>query len=147
MTRKLEQEMEEIQKGTQTKAAVLRDTVETLKLVTAGFREKEAAIGAQLIVAVQKARLEERTVGNCPKCGGQLVILRSKKSGKRFVGCSNYFQGKCNTAYPLPQKGTIKALGTVCKSCGSPVVATYFTGRRPLRLCLNLQCTAKGKKE
>jgi DNA topoisomerase-1 len=147
MTRKLEQEMEGIRKGTQTKASVLRDTVETLQLVTAELKEKEAAIGAQLSLAVEKARLEERSVGICPKCGGQLVILRSKKTGKRFVGCSNYFQGKCNMAYPLPQKGTVKALGAACKGCGAPVVAAYFAGRKPWRLCLNPQCASKAKKE
>jgi DNA topoisomerase-1 len=147
MTRKLEQEMEGIQKGTQTKASVLRDTVETLQLVTAELKEKEAAIGGELSLAVEKARLEERSVGICPKCGGQLVILRSKKTGKRFVGCSNYFQGKCNMAYPLPQKGTVKALGAACKGCGAPVVAAYFAGRKPWRLCLNPQCASKAKKE
>jgi len=146
MTRKLEQEMEGIQKGTQTKASVLRDTVETLQLVAAELKEKEAAIGAQLSLAVEKARLEERSVGICPKCGGQLVILRSKKTGKRFVGCSNYFKGKCNMAYPLPQKGTVKALGAACKGCGAPVVAAYFAGRKPWRLCLNPQCASKVKK-
>jgi DNA topoisomerase I len=145
MTRKLEQEMEGIQKGTQTKASVLRDTVETLQLATAELKEKEAAIGAQLSLAVEKARLEERSVGICPKCGGQLVILRSKKTGKRFVGCSSYFQGKCNMAYPLPQKGTVKALGAVCKGCGAPVVAAYFSGRKTWRLCLNPQCVSKSK--
>jgi DNA topoisomerase-1 len=147
MTRKLEQEMEGIRKGTQTKASVLRDTVETLHLVAAELKEKEAAIGAQLSLAVAKARIEERSVGICPKCGSQMVILRSKKTGKRFVGCSNYFQGKCNMAYPLPQKGTVKALRVPCKGCGAPVVAAYFAGRKPWRLCLNPQCASKAKKE
>ncbi len=139
--------MEGIQKGTQTKAVCFEEHYRNLKSVTAELKEKEAAIGAQLSLAVEKARLEERPVGVCPKCGGQLVILRSKKSGKRFVGCTNYFKGKCNTAYPLPQKGTVKALGAACKSCGAPVVAAYFAGRKPWKLCLNPQCASKAKKE
>jgi DNA topoisomerase I len=145
MTKKLEREMEGIQKGTQTKMSVLKDTVETLQLVTAELKEKEAFIGAQLSLAVQKSRLEERVVGNCPKCGDQLVILRSKKTGKRFVGCSNYFQAKCNTAYPLPQTGTVKPLRVACTNCGAPTIAVYSRGRKPWRLCLNLQCVSKSK--
>lgn len=143
MTRKLEHDMEKIQLGTKTKTGVLFDAVETLKTVTTELKKKEAAIGEQLSLAVKKARQEERAVGNCSKCGGQLIILRSKKTGKRFVGCSSFFQNKCSTAYPLPQTGTVKASGAVCKSCGAPVVAAHFTGRKPLRLCLNPDCPEK----
>ena len=102
LTRKLEGEMDQIQQGNQTKQNVLQSATETLKLVTSELKEKEAAIGAQLSQPLQKNRLDERTIGECPKCrDGKLVILRSKKTGKRFVGCTNYFEGKCNTSFPL----------------------------------------------
>ena len=97
MTRTLEEEMDAIQQGNETKQNVLQNATETLKLVTSELKEKEAEIGARLSKTLQKGRLNERTVGACPKCSdGKLVILRSKKSGKRFVGCTNYFEGKCN---------------------------------------------------
>ena len=145
MTKKLEQEMEAIQQGRQTRLKVLQDATENLKAVISELKDKEAAIGAQLRVALQKARLDERAVGMCLKCqDGQLVVLRSKKSGKRFVGCTNYFNGKCNTTYPLPQTGVIKPLTTACKSCGSPIIAVYYRGRLPWRLCLNPSCPSKG---
>ena len=147
MTRKLEHDMEEIQRGTRTKTGALFDAVETLKTVITELKEEESAIGAQLSIAVRKARQEERAVGNCPKCGGQLIILRSKKTGKRFVGCSSYFQGKCSIAYPLPQKGTVKALRAICKSCGAPVLAAYFAGRKAVKLCVDPDCPEKrGRK-
>jgi DNA topoisomerase-1 len=145
MTKRLEQEMEAIQQGQGTKQKVLADAMETLKAVMRELKEKEAAIGAQLCQALQKARLEERTIGGCPKCqDGNLVILRSKKSGKRFVGCTNYFEGKCSAAYPLPQTGTIKPLNPKCKICSSPTIAVYYKGRMPWRLCLNPSCSSKG---
>ncbi len=145
MTKKLEQEMEAIQQGRETKQKVLQDATETLKVVVSELKDKEAAIGVQLSVALQKARLDECTVGSCPKCqDGQLVVLRSKKSGKRFVGCTNYFKSKCSTAYPLPQTGVIKPLTASCKSCGSPIIAVYYKGRLPWRLCLNPSCPSKG---
>jgi DNA topoisomerase I len=145
MTRKLEQEMEAIQQGQETKLRVLQDAKQTLKAVTRELKENEATIGAQLCQALQKARIEERTIGACPKCqNGKLVILRSKKSGKRFVGCTNYFEGKCNAAYPLPQTGAIKPLSRRCKSCGSPIIAVYHRRKMPWRLCLNHTCPSKG---
>jgi DNA topoisomerase-1 len=147
LTRKLEERMNEIQQGNETKENVLQNAIATLKLVTSELKEKEAAIGAQLSQALQKERLKERTVGACPKCvDGKLLILRSKKTGKRFVGCSNYFEGKCTAAFPLPQSGTVKPLGSACKSCGSPTVAVYLKGKRPWKLCLNQNCPSKGAR-
>ncbi len=146
LTRKLEGEMNQIQLSDQTKQNVLQGVTETLKLVTFELKQKEAAIGAQLSQPLQKLRLDERTVGICPKCSeGKLVILRSKKTGKRFVGCTNYFEGKCNTAFPLPQTGIIKPLSIACKSCGLPTVAVYLRARRPWKLCLNPNCPSKGE--
>ncbi len=148
MTRTLEKRMEAIQQGKENKQKVLQDTTETLKLVISELKEKEAEIGARLSKTLQQGRLDERTVGACTKCSdGKLVILRSKKSGKRFVGCTNYFEGKCTTTFPLPQTGTVKPLGTVCKSCGSPIVAVYQRGRYPWRLCLNINCPTKGESK
>ena len=148
LTRKLEEEMNQIQQGNQTKQNVLQNATETLKIVTSELKEKEAAIGAQLSQPLQKSRLDERTVGACPKCHeGKLVILRSKKTGKRFVGCTNFFEGKCNNAFPLPQTGTVKPLATACKSCGSPTVAVYLRARRPWKLCLNPDCPLKGERK
>ena len=145
LTRKLEERMNEIQQGTETKENVLQNAIATLKLVTSELKEKEAAIGAQLSQALRKSRLEERIVGACPKChDGKLVILRSKKTGKRFIGCTNYFEGKCNAAFPLPQSGTVKPLGVACKSCGWPTLRVWLKGKRSWKLCLNPNCPSKG---
>jgi DNA topoisomerase-1 len=145
MTRNLEERMDLIQQGKEEKQAVLNGAVETLRVVTTELKAKEAALGAQLAEAFERAKLKERTVGRCPNCqGGLLIMMQSKKTGKRFVGCTNYFHGKCNTTYPLPQTGTIKPLARPCKSCGAPVVSVYFGGRKPWRLCLNPACPSKG---
>ncbi len=148
LTRKLEEEMNQIQQGNQTKQNVLQNAIETLKLVTSELKEKEAVIGAQLSQPLQKSRLDERTVGSCPKCSdGKLVILHSKKTGKRFVGCTNYFkETKCDNTFPLPQTGTVKPLSSACVSCGSPIVAVYLRGRHLWKLCLNPNCPSKKPK-
>jgi DNA topoisomerase-1 len=144
LTRKLEERMNEIQQGKETRENVLQATVEILKPVTEKLKEKEQIIGARLSQAIKKARLEERIIGACPICqNGKLVILRSRKTGKRFIGCTNYFEGKCRTAFPLPQTGSVKPLGNVCKSCGWPTVQIWMKSKRPWNLCLNPECPAK----
>ena len=145
MTRTLEAKMEAIEQGKETKQSVLDATIETLKTVTATLKNQEAQVGAQLSQALSSARLQERTMGNCPRCGGKLVVLRSKKSRKRFVGCMGYFEGKCNVTYPLPQTGLVKRLATTCRNCCAPVVAVYLRGRMPWRLCLDPKCPTKEK--
>jgi len=146
LTRKLEERMNEIQQGKETRENVLRDTIEILKPVTEKLKDKERIIGARLSQAIQKARLEERVIGTCPIChNGKLVVLRSKKTGKRFVGCTNYFEGNCKAAFPLPQNGLVKPLGNFCKSCGWPTVRIWTKGKRPWNLCLNPKCPVKEK--
>jgi len=148
LTRKLEERMNEIQQGKETRENVLRGAIEILKPVTEKLKEKEQIIGARLSQAIQKARLGERIIGACPICqNGKLVILRSKKTGKRFAGCTNYFEGKCKAAFPLPQRGSLKPTGNVCKSCGSPTARIWIKGKRPWNLCLNPECPAKIKNE
>ena len=146
MTKMLEQKMDQIYQGQVTKEAVVKEAVEILKPVTLELKEKEAVIGASLSQAIQKLRLDERTIGKCPKCqSGKLVVLRSKKTGKRFVGCTNYFEQKCDAAYPLPQKGVIKTSG-VCKICGCPTIRVFMGSRTPWCLCLNTNCPSKKEK-
>jgi DNA topoisomerase-1 len=87
-------------------------------------------------------------VGNCAFCkNGKLVILRSKTTGKRFVGCTNYFEGTCKTAYPLPQKGVIKPTILSCKSCGCPIVKVITREKRIWNLCIDPKCPSKRKRK
>ena len=144
LTRRLEQEMDKIQLGKETKEAVLQNAVSILKPVTLELKARESVIGQRLGQALKKVWLGERMVGACPKCAvGKLVILRSKKTGKRFVGCTNHFEGTCNVAFPLPQSGSIKPLNGPCKRCGCPIVSVWQRGKRSWKLCLNPHCPSK----
>jgi DNA topoisomerase-1 len=147
-TRSLEEKMNAVQQGHETKERILQDAVETLKTVTASLKENEKAIGEQLSRAVKQAKLEERVIGSCPTCkSGKLVILYSKKTRKRFVGCTNYFSGTCRTAFPLPKRGFVKPTGKACRGCGWSTVHVWLRGKRPWNLCLNPECLLKTKKE
>jgi len=145
LTRMLEEEMDEIREGRKTKDTVLQNAVAVLKPVLAELKANEQAIGAQLSQALKNVRLKEKTVGTCPKCAdGKLVILRSRKTGKRFVGCTNHFNGNCNATFPLPQNGKIKPLNALCKNCGCPVISVLINGKRFWKFCLNPDCPSKG---
>ena len=147
-TRQLEEKMEQVQQKKETKEKILADAIEILKPVTASLKENEKAVGEQLSRAVMQANLEERIIGMCPTChGGKLIIQHSKKTGKRFVGCTNYFNGTCKTAFPLPQRGYVKPTGKACKCCGWSTVLVWLKGKRPWNLCLNPQCPTKNKQQ
>jgi len=144
LTRKIEKRMNEIQRGNETKQNSLNDAIAILELSTRELKENENVIGASLTQAIRKSKLEERTIGACPMCnGGKLVILHSKKTGKRFVGCTNYFKDTCKTAFPLPQKGSVKPTGKTCKGCGWPTARIWTRGKHPWNLCFNSNCSYK----
>jgi DNA topoisomerase-1 len=148
MTSKLEKRMEEIQDRKEDRENVLTDTVDILKPVMEKLKEKEEIIGEQLSHAIKKARLKERIVGACPDCGkGELMILYSRKTGKRFIGCTSYFKGKCDTSFPLPQKGTVRPTRTDCGKCGWPTVRVRQKGKRPWTLCFNPDCPSKQERK
>ena len=143
-TRQLEEKMGLIQQGKETKSQIILNAVEFLKPVLTSLKDNEKAVGEQLSCAVSQAKLKEKMIGQCPTCkDGNLIIQHSKKSGKRFVGCTNYFNGSCKTAYPLPQRGYVKPSDKTCPSCGLPTVTVWFKIKRPRNLCFNPVCPSK----
>ncbi|UCC58101.1 MAG: DNA topoisomerase I [Candidatus Bathyarchaeum sp.] len=147
LTQELESKMEQIQSNREKRENVLAEVVEQLKPQLNQFKHNEDAIGEALSKTIKRARTEERVVGKCPNCGtGNLMIIYSRKTRKRFIGCSSYFKGLCNTSFPLPQRGTVKTVGNNCKVCGWPQVLVWLRGRKPWNLCFNPDCSLKGKR-
>lgn len=78
---------------------------------------------------------EEKIAQPCPKCGAELVKRVSKKSGKKFYGCSKY--PDCDFAAPgLPS-------GETCKECGSFILL----GLRGMKYCMNSACPSRAKSK
>ncbi|PVX25987.1 MAG: DNA topoisomerase I [Candidatus Bathyarchaeum sp.] len=144
LTRDLEDKMEQIQNSKMKRETVIAQVIEQLKPQLEQFKENEEAIGEALTVAITRAKTQERIVGKCPTCGtGNLTIIYSRTTRKRFIGCTNYFKGICQTSFPLPQRGTIKPTKSRCKACGWPQVLVWLKGKRPWNLCFNLNCSLK----
>jgi DNA topoisomerase-1 len=141
MTRQLEQDMGRIQSGETREEDVLSKTLGFLKPILGDFKKMENAIGATLDKALQRISGKSRAIGACRVCRtGELVVIRSRTTGKRFIGCTNYRKGECSFSSPLPQKGELETTGKTCKVCGFPIIIIRTKGRRPWQLCINMKC-------
>jgi len=80
----------------------------------------------------------------CPDCHiGKLLIIRSRKTKKRFIGCSNYYNG-CRASSPLVQKGMICAIKTPCRICYWPIILIRYSRKQKWsRQCSNMKCESR----
>jgi len=144
MTRDLEDKMNRIERGAEERGDVLVNSVERLRPVLSRLKSRERDVGSDLAGAIHAEALRKRTVGPCPDCGtGSLLILRSRRTGKRFIGCSNYFNGLCKRSLPLPQTARVTPTDKVCKVCGWPMIMLKWANRRPFYSCINPNCPTK----
>jgi len=142
LTKKFEAEMDDVLNGKKKREEVVEEAKETLTDILNDFKQKEKNIGEKLLEGLVEARREERTLGSCPACKiGELRIIRSRKTMKFFVGCSNY--PNCHNIYPLPQGAYITPLGKVCDKCSTPMIQVQRKGRRPFRMCIDPKCETK----
>ncbi len=161
LTRKTEQLIEKIQNGeTEEEETLLQTTMTNVLETLEQIRYSEKEIGSGLIVSdsgihskmsysrhkISGTKLETLRVGKCPSCpDGELRVIRSFKTKKRFLGCSNYSRG-CRTSAPLPQRGLINSLGKICEHCKWPMLSIKFTKGSAWQLCPNLSCPSKEKR-
>jgi len=144
LTRDIEGKLESVEVGSGGEAALLRETVRTLADQLAELSLNEESVGREIDSAQMKAVAKSFTLGRCPVCkNGELRVIRSKATRKRFVGCSNYSSG-CRASAPLPQSGTIRATVKACERCSWPIIYA-LGGGRPWRLCVNPNCPGKRK--
>ncbi|MFO7872134.1 MAG: DNA topoisomerase I [Candidatus Undinarchaeales archaeon] len=149
LTRKFETQIEKIKAGKLDKDEVILEAKETLKKLIKKFKAHEEEIGNRLVEAKRNAIKEQKTLGKCPKCKGNLIIRVSKRTGKQFVGCSSY--PDCTVSYPLPQKSKIVKTEKKCKHDGLPIIEVIRRGKRKnYRMCIDPECPSKaswGKKK
>jgi len=83
----------------------------------------------------------------CPNCHvGRLLIIRSRQTKKRFIGCSNYYNG-CRASAPLIQKGMICPTKIPCKLCFWPIILMRYSRKQKwIRQCSNILCESRTLK-
>ena len=144
LTREIEEKLEAVEGGVEGGAALLRETVRSVAGQVAELSANEEAVGREIDSALMATMAKAFVLGRCPVCKtGELRVIRSKRTKKRFVGCSNYPNG-CRASAPLPQRGTVKPTPRICEHCSWPIVQ-IMGGRRPWRLCVDPRCPGKGK--
>lgn len=84
---------------------------------------------------------------DCPECKiGKLVVIRSNKTKKRFLGCSNYYNG-CKASSPLLQKAKLRATKIPCEICSWPIVIFRYSRKQKWsRQCSNIKCQSRISK-
>jgi DNA topoisomerase I len=136
MTAELERSMDAISEGRISKDSVVDESRDVLRRVYDHLQNVETEFAD---IVWEGIRTDE-TLGKCPESGHDLIVRRSRKSRKRFVGCSGY--PDCDVTYPLPQRGEIIPLGTECDTCDSPEIKV-LGGKRPWVTCINMECPKK----
>ncbi|HET8640096.1 MAG TPA: DNA topoisomerase I [Solirubrobacterales bacterium] len=151
MTAQLEEEMDQIAAGKMTKDGVVGDSRDLLHKTWSEIDSSRE----DLAKVVWAGMDQDRILGPCKVCeeAGRkkedgsphmLRIIRAKKSGKRFVGCSGWTADdpdSCDQTFPLPQRGDIFRLEERCSVCDeTPRLKVVPFRGRPWNLCLNGDC-------
>ncbi len=135
-TAKIETLMDGIQQGSMMRRRVLAESLGYLRPAMLELMDREQDLGAGLSEVVVAQRVAELSFDSaCPQCGSVLKIVRNRKSGKRFIGCSGKWEKGCSYSLPLPQFGALSILGRKCKVCGFQMIQARSRGRRPLVSC------------
>lgn len=142
LTKEVEKRLEKIEGGAESSKDLIRDMIETISNQLVSLNENEKNIGRDLNSAAVATLAMKDVLGACPACKtGKLRIIHSRKTHKRFVGCTNYSNG-CRASAPLPQRGAIKNTGSVCRTCSWPMVYVG-TGSFRWKLCVNSDCPSR----
>ncbi|HWB68381.1 MAG TPA: DNA topoisomerase I, partial [Solirubrobacterales bacterium] len=151
MTAQLEEEMDRIAGGDRTKDDVVG---ESRTLLHKTWSEIDTS-REELAKLVWAGMDEDRVLGPCKACEeagrkkedgspNMLRIIRAKKSGKRFVGCTGWTADDpkaCDQTFPLPQRGDVFRLEERCSICEeTPRLKVVPFRGRPWNLCLNDEC-------
>jgi DNA topoisomerase I len=151
MTATLEAEMDRIAAGEMTKGAVVGESRDLLHKTWSEIDESRE----DLAKVIWKGMDEDRILGPCKVCEeagrtkedgspNMLRIIRAKKSGKRFVGCTGWTADdpdSCDQTFPLPQRGDVFRLEERCSICDrTPRLKVVPFRGRPWNLCLNDDC-------
>lgn len=112
LTKKFDEELDLVLNDKKKREEVVEEAKETLDGLLKEFKKNEKKIGQKLLEGLQEARAEERLLGTCPNCKtGELRVMFSRFTKKRFVGCSSYFRcAKCGF--------TRTACKCKCEICG-----------------------------
>lgn len=140
-TRELEAMMAAIELGKEEKQRVVNEAVNHLKPVMKELIAHEKEVGEQLASTIKQGHTAQLALSvSCPECGGMLQIVKSRKTGKRFIGCQRKWEERCSFSLPLPQRGRLTLLDQTCGKCGFQLIKVSGHGRQSLVTCQLCYC-------
>ncbi len=142
LTADLEEDMNKIAEANKKKEEVVDEARKDVHEILNDLEKKKKEVGELM----HQALLKQYVFGKCPLCGHDLKMIISKRTHKRFVGCSNY--PNCHFAMPLPQSGYIFISPQTCPKCGLHEIE--WRGKESKRtyiFCVNPACHEKDEKK
>ncbi|MDD1654619.1 MAG: DNA topoisomerase I [Methanomicrobiales archaeon] len=126
MTSRLDSDMQEIKAKKQTRDGVVTESRQMLHQVFDQLEAHGDEIGKEIMGRTD----EERTIGPCPACGGDLRI-RQMGPGGQFIGCSRYPECSFNINLPSPMWGKAIKTSDVCGEHSLSHIRLIRKGARP----------------
>ncbi len=142
LTRTLERYLADIEMGITDSISILNDIICDLIESMYNIQKLDHITNIEHQPVKKKDLL---LIDSCPICKrGNFQIIRSKKTKKRFISCSNYFSNGCTATAPIPQQGLIKNTNKTCTECNWPIINVFYpTKRYGKNFCINVNCPAK----
>ena len=137
LTHNIEQEMEKIRDGENEKKAIEAGKTVLVKIL-GKFDGHEREIGLELLAGLRSKDAGDASIGGCPKCGTGMMRIIQMKTGRSFIGCSNY--PECSNTYSLPMGVKITGAGGKCGFCGAPLIRGFSGGKKIFEICPNPKC-------
>ena len=140
LTKKFEDEMDQIREHKMKGPVILEDAKKLLTKILEAFKKKEVAIGEGLKTTFQDTRTSLTRVGKCPKCTAGFLVLKKGKFGK-FIACDTY--PTCTATFKLPTNGLTQVTDKICDVCTHPVILIIKKAKKPQEVCINPDCPKK----
>ena len=140
MTAELEQGMDAIAEGKDTRQSVVKSSRDHLLSELDTLIPHASDVGDALTDAVSA----DAYVGKCPKCGHDLQLKASAKTRSMFIGCAGW--PDCDVTYPLPS-GKVESTEEKCPICGMPQVKVTQFRTKPRMMCIDPNCSSNHEPE
>jgi ssDNA-binding Zn-finger/Zn-ribbon topoisomerase 1 len=135
----LESSIKKVEEGELDMTNLLKYLEESLMNPLNEIKINELAIGNEIKNGLATSEVE-RSFGKCPKCCiGEMLLIKSNKTNKRFLVCSQFRVTGCKTISIVPQFGSIKKGNGIC-TCGWPILRVMFKRKGVWKICANRSC-------
>jgi DNA topoisomerase-1 len=141
MTRSLEKKLDALQRDKDNEELVMAEELVAIRSALRNMTKMDSIAWKQ---SGSETKTKNLSLGQCPNCKtGTLEAIRSFKTKKRFIRCTNYESG-CKTSSPLPPRGIIKTTKNFCDVCGWPKILILSSrASSQSENCSNFACKSR----